>query len=49
VAGFAKRVVLDRAVGERPSGPRALGAALVIGTMAGVLAYRLLRREGAGS
>lgn len=46
---FAKRTVLDRASGQRPSAPRAAGAALAVGTTAATIAYRLLRREGKGS
>lgn len=42
---FLKKVTADRIAGERPSPPRALGAAIVVGTTAAVIAYRLLRHE----
>jgi hypothetical protein len=41
---FIKRVATDRITGDRPAAPRALGAAVVAGTVIGVLTYRLLRR-----
>lgn len=44
---FVKRVVKDRFAGERPSPPRAAGAAIVVGATAAVIAYRVLRHEGA--
>ena len=39
-----KRVALDRVGGERPGAPRALGAAVMVGTAAAVVTYRLLRQ-----
>jgi len=41
---FIKRVTADRLSGDRPGAPRALGAALVVGTAGAVITYRLLRR-----
>jgi len=41
---FIKRVAADRLGGERPGGPRALGAAAVVGTATAVLTYKLLRK-----
>jgi hypothetical protein len=41
---FIKRVTADRIAGDRPAAPRALGAAMVAGTVTGVITYRLLRR-----
>jgi hypothetical protein len=49
VSGLVKRVVLERATGERPSSPRAFGAAFAVGTAVAVIAYRLLRHEGKDS
>ena len=43
---FLNRVVVDRIGGKRPAPPRAMGAAFVVGTAAGVLTYRLLRHQG---
>ncbi len=43
------RVVMDRIGGKRPAPPRAMGAAFVVGTTAGVITYRLLRHQGAQS
>jgi hypothetical protein len=43
------RVVADRIGGNRPAPPRAIGAAFMIGTTAGVITYRLLRRQGSRS
>jgi hypothetical protein len=43
------RVVGERISGKRPSPPRAAGAAVVIGTTAGALTYRLLRHQGSKS
>jgi hypothetical protein len=42
---FLKKVAADRMTGERPSPPRALGAALAAGAAAAVITYRLLRHE----
>jgi hypothetical protein len=42
---FLKRVAADRIAGERPAPPRALGAAVVVGTAAALITYRLLRHE----
>jgi hypothetical protein len=45
MAGFLKRVGVERMLGERPSPPRALGAAVVVGATAAAITYRLLRHE----
>jgi hypothetical protein len=45
MAGFLKRVGIERILGERPSPPRALGAAAVVGATAAAITYRLLRHE----
>ena len=49
MGGFLKRVVGDRIGGKRPAPPRAIGAALVVGTTAGAITYRLLRHQGSRS
>ena len=36
----------ERVAGAGPSGPRALGAAVVVAVAAGVATYRLLRSNG---
>jgi hypothetical protein len=41
---FIKRVTAERISGERPTAPRALGAAAVVGTMSAVITYKLLRK-----
>ena len=41
---FSKRVTADRLGGEKPAPPRALGAALVVGTAGAVITYKLLRK-----
>jgi hypothetical protein len=41
--GIVKRAVVDRATGKRPAPPRAIGAALAVGSAAAVVTYRLLR------
>ena len=41
---FLKRIAADRIGGERPGAPRALGAAVLAGTSAAVITYRLLRQ-----
>ena len=41
---FIKRVTADRLGGEKPAPPRALGAALVVGTAVAVITYKLLRK-----
>lgn len=46
---FLKHVVADRIGGKRPAPPRAMGAAFVVGTTAGVIAYRLLRHQSSRS
>lgn len=46
---FVKRTVIQRASGQRPSPPRAIGAALAVGGVAAAITYRLLRREAKGS
>jgi hypothetical protein len=43
VSDFVEEAVSQRLDGEDPSRLRALGAAIIIGVAAGVLAYRLLR------
>jgi hypothetical protein len=47
MASLLKRTAVDRIAGERPGAPRAFGAAVVVGTAAAVITYRLLRHEGA--
>jgi hypothetical protein len=42
---FLARVAADRVGGKRPAPPRAIGAALVVGTTAGAITYRLLRHQ----
>lgn len=49
MSGFLNRVVTDRIGGKRPAPPRAMGAAVVVGTTAGVLTYRLLRHQSSRS
>ena len=41
---FMKRLAAERIGGERPSAPRALGAAMFVGAAAGALTYRVLRQ-----
>jgi hypothetical protein len=43
--GFLTRVVAERVGGKQPSPPRAIGAALLVGTTAGAITYRLLRHR----
>jgi len=38
--------VVERVVGDGPSGPRALGAAVVVGFASAVATYKLLRSGG---
>jgi hypothetical protein len=45
MSDFLKRVAADRIGGDRPSAPRALGAAAVVGATAAALTYRLLRKQ----
>lgn len=45
MSDFLKRVTAERIGGDRPSPPRALGAALVVGVAAAAMTYRLLRHE----
>jgi hypothetical protein len=40
---FITRVTADRLGGDRPDAPRAIGAALVAGTVTAIVTYRLLR------
>jgi hypothetical protein len=40
------RVIFERASGNRPSAPRAAGAAAAVGGTAAAITYRLLRHEG---
>jgi hypothetical protein len=47
--GFLNRVVADRIAGKQPAPPRAIGAALVVGTTAGAITYRLLRHQASRS
>lgn len=47
--GFLNRIVVDRIGGKRPAPPRAMGAAFVVGTTAGVITYRLLRHQSSRS
>lgn len=42
---FLTRVVTDRVRGKRPAPPRAIGAAVAVGTAAGAITYRLLRHQ----
>jgi hypothetical protein len=37
--------VIERMSGNRPSAPRAMGAAIAVGTTAATLTYKLLRRQ----
>jgi hypothetical protein len=41
---FVARVTAERLGGDKPGAPRALGAAVIAGTAAAVVTYRLLRR-----
>jgi hypothetical protein len=43
MSDFVKRIAADRFGGDRPGAPRAMGAALVVGTAAAALTYRMLR------
>jgi hypothetical protein len=43
MSDFVGEAVADRLKGDEPSRLRALGAAILIGIAAGVLAYKLLR------
>jgi hypothetical protein len=45
MSSFLTRVVADRVGGKRPAPPRAIGAAVVVGTAAGAVTYRLLRHQ----
>jgi hypothetical protein len=47
--GFLTRVVADRVGGKRPAPPRAIGAAVAVGTTAGAITYRLLRHQSSRS
>jgi hypothetical protein len=40
---FISRVTADRLGGDRPGAPRAIGAAVVAGTVTAIVTYRLLR------
>ncbi|HEX8688805.1 MAG TPA: hypothetical protein VF729_01020 [Solirubrobacterales bacterium] len=40
---------MDRVGGKRPAPPRAIGAAAVVGTTAGVITYRILRHQSSRS
>jgi hypothetical protein len=48
MSDFVGEAVTERLEGDEPSRLRALGAAIVIGAGAAVLAYRLLRSGGSG-
>ena len=41
---FIGKIAGERVAGEQPGAPRALAAAVVIGSATAVLTYRLLRR-----
>jgi hypothetical protein len=41
---FMTRITADRLSGEQPGAPRAIGAAIVAGTVTAVVTYKLLRR-----
>lgn len=49
MSGFLTRVVADRVGGKRPAPPRAIGAAIAVGTTAGAITYRLLRHQSSRS
>lgn len=42
---FPTNTVLERMSGNRPSAPRAIGAAVVIGATAAFATYKLLRHQ----
>jgi hypothetical protein len=48
MSDFVQEAVAQRITGDEPSRLRALGAAIIIGFGAGVLAYRLLRKRDGG-
>ncbi len=48
MSDFVGDAVVQRLEGDEPSRLRALGAAIIIGAGAGMLAYRLLRSGGPG-
>ena len=48
MSDFVGEAVEQRLEGDQPSHLRALGAAIIIGFGAAVLAYRLLRSDGGG-
>jgi hypothetical protein len=48
MSNFVEETVAQRVQGDDPSRVRALGAAIIIGVAAAVLAYRLLRGQGGG-
>jgi hypothetical protein len=49
MVGFLNRVAAERIGGKRPSPPRAIGAAIVVGATAGTITYRLLRQRASRS
>jgi hypothetical protein len=49
MSDFVGEAVTQRLAGDEPSRLRALGAAIIIGAGAAVLAYRLLRSGGGSS
>jgi len=49
MGSFLTRVVVDRVGGKQPAPPRAIGAAMVVGTAAGAITYRLLRHQSSRS
>jgi hypothetical protein len=46
MAGFVKNTVAKRLTGDRPSVMRALLVAILIGIVAAVITYRLMRMRG---
>jgi hypothetical protein len=46
MAGFVKNTVAKRLAGDRQSGVRALLVAVLIGIVAAVIAYKLMRMRG---
>ncbi len=43
MSDFLKKVAKDRAGGDRPGVPRAMGAAIAVGATVAVVTYRVLR------
>lgn len=42
---FPTNTVIERMGGNRPSAPRAIGAAMTVGTAAAAITYKLLRHQ----